>query len=97
MTCAELTAIELCEGRSCSQCDADSRSSLASTIQVGGNHYKDMAVQPAEYNQRNKLNWCEANIVKYASRHKHKNGAEDIKKIIHYANLLLEWEYPSDV
>ena len=42
--------------------------------QEGGNHYKDMEIQPTEYNQRNKLGWCEGNIIKYVSRHKNKNG-----------------------
>ena len=63
------------------------------TLQVGGNHYKDMAIQPTEYCQKNELNFCEANIVKYASRHKLKNGREDVEKIIHYAQLILEMEY----
>lgn len=64
-----------------------------SESQIGGSHYKNYAIQPAEYCQRNQLNWCESNIVKYATRHRQKHGAEDIKKIIHYAQLLLEWEY----
>jgi len=61
--------------------------------QVGGNHYKDMAIQPVEFIMANNLNYCEANIVKYACRHAAKGGAEDVKKIIHYAQLLLEVEY----
>jgi hypothetical protein len=56
--------------------------------QVGGGHYKDMAIQPTEYNQKNEVNWCEGNIIKYASRHHIKNGLEDVKKIKHYAELL---------
>jgi len=32
-------------------------------------------------------------VVKYVSRHRNKNGAEDIKKAIHFLNLLLEIEY----
>lgn len=68
-------------------------SARASDTQVGGAHYKDMPIQPSEFSQRNGLNWCEANVVKYVCRHKNKNGAEDIKKAIHYLNLLLEWEY----
>ena len=35
----------------------------------------------------------EGNIIKYISRHRNKNGAEDIIKIIHYAHLILELEY----
>lgn len=65
----------------------------ALTEQIGGTHYKDLVVQPVEFCQKNKLNHCESSIIKYASRHKHKNGAEDVKKIIHYAKLLLEIDY----
>lgn len=67
-----------------------------SDTQVGGGHYKDMAIQPSYFSQVNKLSWCEANVVKYVCRHKAKNGAEDIRKAIHYLELLLEWEYPSN-
>jgi len=35
----------------------------------------------------------QSNIIKYAVRHKDKNGIDDVKKIIHYAELLLELEY----
>jgi hypothetical protein len=62
-------------------------------MQIGGDHYRSLAIQPLEFIQRNKLGWCEGNIVKYATRHKAKGGAEDIKKIIHYAQALLSLEY----
>jgi|TARA_R100001244_G_C5148968_1_gene129327 hypothetical protein len=42
---------------------------------------------------KNKLDWCEGNIVKYITRHSIKGGQEDIKKVIHYAELLLELKY----
>ena len=61
--------------------------------QEGGNHYKDMAIQPIEYITQNKIPYIEANIIKYISRHRDKNGSEDIKKIIHYCEMLLEFEY----
>lgn len=61
--------------------------------QVGGSHYKDFAIQPAEFCQRNRLPYCEANVIKYVSRHRQKNGADDIKKAIHYLEMLLEMEY----
>lgn len=64
--------------------------------QVGGGHYKDMEIQPTEFCQRNKLRAIESNIIKYACRHRAKGGREDVKKIIHYAQLLLELEYPDD-
>ena len=65
---------------------------LASAIerQVGGDHYKDMAIQPVEFIMANNMGYCAGNIVKYASRAEKKNGVEDIEKIIHYAQLWLE-------
>jgi hypothetical protein len=57
--------------------------------QVGGNHYKNMAIQPIEYIMQNNLGYCEANIVKYVSRWKDKNGLEDLKKARHYIDILI--------
>lgn len=65
----------------------------ASTHQVGGDHYKQLAIQPAEYCQRNQLNFCESCVVKYVTRHRVKNGREDIEKAIHFLKLLIEIEY----
>ena len=48
---------------------------------------------PVEYISKKNLDFCEGNIIKYISRHKLKNGAEDIKKVIHYAELILELQY----
>lgn len=61
--------------------------------QAGGSHYKNLAIQPVEYIQANGLDYLQGNIVKYITRHKAKNGAEDIKKAIHYCQLILELEY----
>jgi hypothetical protein len=61
--------------------------------QVGGNHYKDMAIQPVEFIQANKLGYIEGAIIKYACRHRSKGKAEDVRKIIHFAELLLQLEY----
>jgi Protein of unknwon function (DUF3310) len=68
----------------------------ASQQQVGGDHYKRMAIQPTDYIIKNKLSFIEGNVVKYVTRHKVKGGAEDIRKAIHYLNLLLEYEYGED-
>lgn len=61
--------------------------------QVMGTHYKDCPIQPIDYIVDNGLGWCEGNIVKYITRHNKKGGEEDIKKVIHYAELLLEKKY----
>ena len=65
----------------------------ASEKQVAGSHYSKCAIQPSEFIHRNKLGWCEGNAVKYLTRHRDKNGRQDIEKAIHYLQLLLEWEY----
>lgn len=62
--------------------------------QEGGDHYKHLSIQPVEFCQRNNLDYCEANVVKYVCRHHNKDGAADIRKAIHYLELLLEIEYP---
>jgi hypothetical protein len=61
--------------------------------QVGGNHYAEMPIQPVIFIVANELGFLEGNIVKYVCRHHAKNGAEDIKKAIHYCELLLQTKY----
>ncbi len=62
----------------------------ADDMQVGGNHYKDKAIQPWDYIIANDLGYLEGNVVKYVSRWKNKNGIEDLKKAQHYLAKLLE-------
>lgn len=61
--------------------------------QVAGDHYKDLPIQPVEYIHANKLTYLAGNVVKYISRHKAKGGAADVRKAIHYCELILELEY----
>lgn len=61
----------------------------AMTKQVGGTHYKDMAIQPVTFIIANGLDFCQGNIIKYTCRYKQKNGVEDLRKVIHYAELLI--------
>ncbi len=63
------------------------------STQEGGSHYKDLAIQPAEYIVKNAIPWMEGNVIKYITRHKSKNGAEDIRKIKHFCDMILEFEY----
>ena len=62
-------------------------------IQIGGGHYKTMGIQPIEFIMKNNLNFCQGNVIKYICRYKDKNGIEDLKKAIHYINLLIQLEY----
>lgn len=61
--------------------------------QVGGDHYKNLKIQPVEYIQANKLSYLEGNVIKYVTRHNCKNGIADIDKAIHYLELIKELDY----
>ena len=61
--------------------------------QVGGHHYKDLAIQPIQYIVGNQLGFIEGNIVKYITRYARKGGAEDLDKVEHYVQLLKELRY----
>jgi hypothetical protein len=61
--------------------------------QPGGDHYKQMKIQPIEYIHANSISYLEGNVIKYVSRHKRKNGIEDIDKAIHYLQLIKELTY----
>lgn len=62
----------------------------ASDRQVGGSHYKDMPIQPGEFIRKNGLGWYEGNVIKYICRYKQKGGREDLEKVKHYVDLILE-------
>jgi hypothetical protein len=64
----------------------------ALTKQVGGSHYRDKGIQPIIYIHANDLGFCEGNVVKYVTRWREKNGVADLKKAIHYLELLIELE-----
>ena len=69
----------------------------ASKRQEGGSHYRNYSIQPIEYIVANDLGFLAGNVVKYVTRYKDKNGAEDIRKAIHYLELILEFEYSTKV
>lgn len=66
----------------------------ALSAQVGGNHYKGDKIQHIEFVHANNIPYPEACAMKYLSRHKKKNGVQDIDKAIHYCLLLRKLEYP---
>ena len=60
--------------------------------QINGDHYKLMMIQPLEYALANDLGICEHAVVKYISRWKMKGGVDDLRKAIHYCEILIEQE-----
>ena len=65
---------------------------LAIDKQVGGNHYKDLPIQPAYFCHVNKIPYLEATAIKYLCRWRKKGGKQDLDKAIHFIELLKEFE-----
>jgi hypothetical protein len=94
MLCDTCQSPKFCEA--VNRCELLNSTQSALDKQISGNHYKDKGIQPIVYIHANNLGFCEGNVIKYVTRHKDKNGAADIKKAIHYLELLLELEYKDD-
>ena len=63
--------------------------------QIGGEHYKKHAIQPVEFITKNKLGFLEGCVIKRICRYEDKNGREDLEKIKHEIDLLIELKYGS--
>ena len=55
--------------------------------QIGGSHYMYFDIQPHEFISKNNLSFFQGCVIKYVCRYMHKNGVEDLDKIIHYCEL----------
>lgn len=60
--------------------------------QVGGGHYKELAIQPMQYSMANKLDACQHTIIKYVTRFRDKGGLADLQKARHVIDMLIELE-----
>ena len=71
--------------------DNDRDSALS--VQVGGDHYKNFKIQPIDFIYLNGISFIEGCIIKYICRYKNKGTPiEDLKKIKHYVDILIEKE-----
>ena len=61
--------------------------------QVGGSHYLYFEIQPAEFINKNRLQFAEGNAIKYICRHSQKGGIQDIDKAILYLEMVKERDY----
>ena len=67
----------------------------ADETQVGGTHYKDMAMQPWEVMQYvlthdEFVGFLKGNVIKYSMRQGKKEGSDDAAKALHYLAKLQE-------
>ena len=63
--------------------------------QIGGSHYKDMKIQPAQFINENNLPFAEGNAIKYICRHRNKGEVQDLEKAKHYIDMIIERDYDS--
>lgn len=56
-------------------------------VQVGGDHYKNLRLQPVEFILWNDWDFCAGCALKHIVRHRAKNGLQDIQKAKHYLAL----------
>ncbi len=61
--------------------------------QIGGQHYQNFVIQPAEFINKNRLQFAEGNAIKYIVRASKKGGKEDLLKAKHYIDMIIERDY----
>lgn len=69
----------------------------ADDMQVSGNHYKEMPVQPwhvmeAVLTREEFIGFLKGNVIKYSLRAGRKPGSDDAGKALHYMKKLRETE-----
>ena len=64
--------------------------------QIGGSHYRNFTIQPAEFSNKNKLLWAEGEIIKYICRHKEKGRKKDLEKAKHIIDMIIERDYSNE-
>jgi hypothetical protein len=55
-------------------------------------HYANSVIEPIEYITKNKLSYCEGNVVKYITRWRSKGGVEDLLKAKQYIDFIIDKE-----
>lgn len=59
--------------------------------QVGGEHYLT-PIQHWDYVVANDIPYLEAQVIKYCTRHRRKNGLQDLEKALHFLEKAIEVE-----
>ena len=61
--------------------------------QIGGTHYQKFKIQPSKFVIENQLLYHEVFFIKYILRHRLKGKKEDLKKAIHFIEMIIERDY----
>ena len=80
-----------------SRLNTGANGTTADDVQVSGNHYKDMPIQPwhimeAVLTQEEFIGFLKGNIIKYSLRAGRKDGSDDAGKAKHYMQKLKEMQ-----
>lgn len=57
---------------------------------INPSYYIGSKIQVSEFIAEFDLNYFEGNVIKYVTRHRHKNGLEDLKKAQWYLSYLIK-------
>ena len=76
----------------------ETQKKIAQVINVGSDMEEDKinpsyykkGIETTDYIQSHELGFLEGNIIKYVTRHEHKNGLEDLLKAEWYLNRLIK-------
>lgn len=60
--------------------------------QIGGSHYNRHRIQPIDVIDEYGMGFLDGNVLKYIMRYPDKGGTEDLRKAIHYLEMLIEKE-----
>ena len=64
--------------------------------QVGGEHYKKLAVQVRDFIAINGIPYLEGCAIKYLCRWRDKGGVKDLEKAKHYIDKIIELQAEKD-
>jgi hypothetical protein len=81
-----------------SRLNTGANGTTADDVQVSGNHYKDMPIQPwhimeAVMTHEEFIGFLKGNIIKYSLRAGRKDGSDDAGKAKHYMQKLKEVQH----
>ena len=97
-TLTEAEEQELAHMLQTSRLNAGTNGTTADDMQVSGNHYKDMPIQPwhimeAVMTHDEFVGFLKGNIIKYSLRAGRKDGSDDAGKAKHYMQKLKEVQH----
>lgn len=95
-TCTDGSEFEPLKDISKSACPAALKNPF--DTQVGGSHYKKEGVMDVtEWCMSHNLDIGEFNVIKYVFRHEKKNGIEDLRKAMHYLQMIAYMKYKENL